>query len=60
LITDKYINTLQERANRVINQIETWLSKNNLIINIDKTKAMLFQLNKTGILAEPNITFNNA
>jgi hypothetical protein len=41
-------------------QLETWVSKNNLIINIDKTKAMLFQLNKNGILAGQNITFNNA
>jgi hypothetical protein len=60
LITDKDINTVQERANRVMIQLETWFSKNNLIINIDKTKAMLFQLNKNGILAGPNITFNDA
>jgi hypothetical protein len=60
LIRDKDINTLQERANRVIIQLETWFSKNNLILNMDKTKAMLFQINKNGILAGPNITFNNA
>jgi hypothetical protein len=60
LIRDNDINTLQERANRVMIQLETWFSKNNFIINIDKTKAMLFQLNKNGILAGPNITFNNA
>jgi hypothetical protein len=60
LIRDKDINTLQERANRVKIQLETWFSKTNLIINIDKTKVMLFQLNKNGILPGPNITFNNA
>jgi hypothetical protein len=42
LIRDKDINTLQERVNRTMFQLETWFSKNNLIINIDKTKAMLF------------------
>jgi hypothetical protein len=60
LIRDKDINTHQERVNRVMFQLETWFSKNNLIVNIDKTKAMLFQLNINGILPGPNITFNNA
>jgi hypothetical protein len=36
-----------------------WFSKNNLVINIDKTKAMLFQLNKTYVMTEPVITFKN-
>jgi hypothetical protein len=47
LVIDKNINTLQEKINRVMIQLESWFSKNNLVINTDKTKAMSFQLHKT-------------
>jgi len=46
-ITDKNIDAIQERLNRVIKQFETWLLNNSLIINTDKTKAILFHVNKT-------------
>jgi hypothetical protein len=46
LITDKNIDTTQERLNRV-NSFETWFSNNSLILNTDKTKAMSFHYNKT-------------
>jgi hypothetical protein len=38
-------------------QLESLFSKNNLVINTDKTKAMLFQLNKTYVMTEPVIKF---
>jgi hypothetical protein len=40
-------------------QLESWFSKNNLVINTDKTKAVLFQLNKTYVMTEPVIKFKN-
>jgi hypothetical protein len=40
-------------------QLESWFSKNNLIINADKTKAMFFQLMKPHDMIEPVIIFNN-
>jgi hypothetical protein len=40
-------------------QLESWFSKNNLVINADKTKAMPFQLNKPCHMTEPVITFKN-
>jgi hypothetical protein len=43
----------------IIIQLESWFSKNNLVINTDKTKAMLFQLNKTYVMTEPVIKFKN-
>ena len=47
LIIDKNIDAVQARLNWVIKHFETWFLKNSLIINTDKTKAMLFHLNKT-------------
>jgi fructose-specific phosphotransferase system component IIB len=47
LIIDKNIDAIQVRLNRVMKQFETWFSNNSLIINTDKTKAMLFHFNKT-------------
>ena len=59
LIIDKNIGAVQARSNRVIKQFETWFSNNSHIINNDKTKAMLFHLNKTCNLIMPTIVFKN-
>ena len=40
-------------------EFETWFSCNSLIINTDKTKAMLFYFNKTCSLVKPKIVFKN-
>ena len=42
LITDKNIDTVQERLNRFMKHSETWFSNNNLINDTEKTKAMIF------------------
>jgi len=42
LITGRNIDTLQENLNSTINAVQTWFSKNNLIVNIDKTSVMFF------------------
>jgi hypothetical protein len=39
--------------------LESWFSKNNLFINTDKAKAMLFQLNKPYDMTEQIITLKN-
>jgi hypothetical protein len=59
LVIDKNIHTLQEKVNRLMIQLESWFSKNNLVINTDKTKAMLFQLNEVYVMTELVITFKN-
>ena len=59
-MNNKNIDAVQAWLNRVIKQLETWFSNNSLIINTDKTKAMLFHLNKTCNLVMPQIVFKNA
>jgi len=38
---------------------ETWFSHSNLIINTEKTRAMVFHFNKTCNLGRPTIVLNN-
>jgi hypothetical protein len=59
LIIDRNIDTVQAGPNRVIKQFETWFSNNSHIVNTDKTKAMLFHLNKTCKLVMPTVVFKN-
>jgi hypothetical protein len=40
-IIDKNSDAVQERLNMVIKQFETWLSNYSLIINTEKSKAIL-------------------
>jgi hypothetical protein len=40
-------------------KLEYWFSKNNLVVNTVKVKAMLFQLNKQYVMAEATITLKN-
>jgi len=59
LIIGNNIDAVQAKLNRVIKQFVTWLSNNSLTVNIDKTKAILFHLNKTCHLVMPRIVFKN-
>ena len=59
LIIEKNIDAVEARLNRVIKQFETLFSNNILIVNNDKTKAMLFHLNKTCNLVMSKIVFKN-
>ena len=59
LIIDKNTAAVQARLNRVIKQCETWFSNNSLIVNTDRTKAMLFHLNKTCDVVMCKIVFKN-
>ena len=40
---DRNINNTNTMINKYISHITTWLETNKLSLNIDKTKAMLFQ-----------------
>jgi len=59
LIVDKNIDAVQARLNRAIKQFETLSSSNSLIVKTDKTKAVLFHLNKTCKLVMPKMIFKN-
>ena len=56
---DKNIDAVQARLNRLIKQFETWFSNSSLIVNTDKTRALLFHLNKTCNLVMPKVVFKN-
>jgi hypothetical protein len=58
-IINRNIDAVQARLNRVIKQFENLFSNNSFIINNDKTKAMLFHLNKICNLFMPKIVFKN-
>jgi hypothetical protein len=52
-INNKNIDAVQAWLNRIIKQFETWFSTNSCVVNTDKTKTMLFHLNKTCNLVIP-------
>jgi hypothetical protein len=60
LVIDKDLNTLLQRTNNLMNQLQARFTNNNLVVNTDKTKAMLFHLNKNNKIMESNIVFNNS
>lgn len=45
-VIDKNKLTLQEKIKRLMIQLGSWFSRNNLAISTDKTKAMIFQVNE--------------
>jgi hypothetical protein len=60
LVRDKDLNTLLQRTNKLMNQLQAWFTNNNLVVNTDKTKEILFHLNKNNKTMESNIVFNNS
>jgi len=42
IITDSDVSTLQNKIDSVITELETWLNRNDLIINVGKTGIMSF------------------
>ena len=59
LIIDKNIDAVEERLSRLTKQFEVWFSNNIFTVKTDKTKAVLFHLNKTCNLVMPKIVFKN-
>jgi hypothetical protein len=60
LIINQNTDTMQERINMIKKQFQTWFSSNGLIINVNKTSAMLVDCNQTCTLVKPKIFTNNA
>jgi hypothetical protein len=59
LVIDNNKSIRQDKVDKVMRQLESWFSMNNMVINSEKTKAMFFQLNKLHDSIEPVITFKN-
>ena len=58
VITGRNIDILQENLNNTINAVQTWFSKNNLIVNIDKTTTMFFHNHQKISPVVPYVSFN--
>ena len=59
LVVDKEEAALQHKITLVMRQLEIWLSKNDLIVNIDKTCAISFHPYQKYHPTKPHITFKN-
>jgi hypothetical protein len=58
LVTDKNMEELQDKIDRGMKQLEGWFFNNDLIINTEKTRMMLFHCNKLSFVEGPRIVFN--
>jgi hypothetical protein len=56
LIMDSDVGALQNKTDNLIAELETWFSRNNLIINAGKTGVMLFHNKRTSFLVKPQVT----
>ena len=59
LILDSDARELQIRINRVVTELETWLNRNDLLINTGKSGVMSFHNGQPHSLVKPSVTFNN-
>jgi len=58
LITDKDACALQIKIDRVMTELEIWLNRNDLIINIEKTGIMSFHNRQVKFPIKPQVTLN--
>ena len=59
LILDSDARELQIRINRVVTELETWLNRNELVINTGKSGVMSFHNGQPHSLVKPSVAFNN-
>jgi hypothetical protein len=59
LISDSNARELQIKIDRVVTELETWLNRNDLVINTGKTGVLSFHNGQPHFLAKPLVTFNN-
>jgi hypothetical protein len=59
LLTEKDLPVLKANIVKVMKRLENWFSTNNLIINTEKTKAILFQRRGSSLIHRPILYLNN-
>ena len=57
LVTAEKGHILQQKINKVMNQLYGWFNANNLILNTEKTIAMVFHIRQERDLIKPQIKF---
>jgi hypothetical protein len=60
LISDSDVRELQIKIDRVITELETWLKRNDLLINTGKTGVTSFHNGQPHLLVKLLVTFNKA
>jgi hypothetical protein len=58
LISDRDRRELQIKIDRVVTELETWLNRNDLVINTGKTGVISFHNGQPHFLVKPLVTFN--
>ena len=59
LIIERDGNVLRHKVNEVMNKLEYWIQKNNLMINTGKTVAMSYHTKQSRFPMRPKITYRN-
>jgi hypothetical protein len=59
LFTEKDFTFLEGKIIKVIKQLENWFSTNNLTINMEKTKTVLFQARESSLIHRSATCKNN-
>jgi hypothetical protein len=59
LLTEKNHTSLKVKIVKVMKQLENWFLTNNLIIHMEKTKAILFQGRRSSLIHRPILYLNN-
>jgi phage antirepressor YoqD-like protein len=58
LISDNNARELQNKIDRAVTELETWLNRNNVVINTGKTGVMSFHNGELHLLVKSLVTFN--
>jgi hypothetical protein len=59
ILIDKNLTSLNEKTLTVWKQLDNWFYENRLIINMDKTEALLFQGRGPSLIHRPAFCLNN-
>jgi hypothetical protein len=59
LIVGKDENKLNEKITLLMNRLESWFNKNELILNIRKSCALSFHLRQRLRVCKPSIVYND-
>jgi hypothetical protein len=59
VLTEKILTFLKVKIIKVMEQLEYWSLTNNLTINMEKTKTVLFQGRGSSLIHRPILYLNN-